>query len=125
MIKLFGLQGRISRGTFWVFKLAVAIVIAAIVAAVMKVGHAQPGDRHGFDHAFGALSPLAQGATAVASAIALWIFFAAHVKRLHDLDLSGWRMFSFTYWRCMFEDGTVGPNRYGPDPLVRTSPRAP
>jgi len=123
MIKLFGFQGRVTRGTFWVVNVAVAIAVAAIVFAVMKVGHAQPGDRDAFGHAFGALLPLAQGATAVLIVLALWIFFAAHIKRLHDLDLSGWRMF-FTYWRCMFENGTVGPNRYGPDPLVGNPPQA-
>ena len=46
------------------------------------------------------------------------------VKRLHDLDLSGWY-----YWLgliplvnlifglyVMFGRGTIGPNKYGPDP---------
>ena len=52
----------------------------------------------------------------------------AVIKRLHDLGLSRRATRSkFTFWvpgyeihmeqRLLFERGTVGPNKYGPDPL--------
>jgi uncharacterized membrane protein YhaH (DUF805 family) len=118
MLGLFSIRGRISRGTYWAIKLSVAAAIVIIVVAVMKAGHAQPGDRHGFDHALAHLSPVVHVAVLAAFALAIWIMVAAFIKRLHDLDLSGGR-FIGAHWRVMFNDGTVGPNRYGPDPLVR------
>jgi uncharacterized membrane protein YhaH (DUF805 family) len=54
---------------------------------------------------------------------------AVSVRRLHDLDRTGWwLLLIFTVigiivllvWDCM--RGTVGPNRFGPDPLVATAP---
>jgi uncharacterized membrane protein YhaH (DUF805 family) len=49
---------------------------------------------------------------------------AVSIRRLHDLDRTGWwLLILFTIigailllvWFCM--RGTVGPNRFGPDPL--------
>jgi uncharacterized membrane protein YhaH (DUF805 family) len=49
---------------------------------------------------------------------------AVSIRRLHDLDRTGWWfLLVFTVigaivlliWNCM--RGTVGPNRFGPDPL--------
>jgi uncharacterized membrane protein YhaH (DUF805 family) len=54
---------------------------------------------------------------------------AVSVRRLHDLDRTGWwLLLIFTVigiivllvWDCM--RGTVGPNRFGPDPLAAASP---
>jgi uncharacterized membrane protein YhaH (DUF805 family) len=51
---------------------------------------------------------------------------AVSVRRLHDLDRSGWWLFLgvipligaivLIVWFC--SRGTVGPNRFGPDPLA-------
>jgi len=49
---------------------------------------------------------------------------AVSVRRLHDIDRSGWWLlilftiigiFVLLYWDCV--KGTAGPNRFGPDPL--------
>jgi uncharacterized membrane protein YhaH (DUF805 family) len=54
---------------------------------------------------------------------------AVSVRRLHDLDRTGWwLLLIFTVigiivllvWDCM--RGTVGPNRFGPDPWAAASP---
>lgn len=45
--------------------------------AVMKAGHALPGDRHGFDQALQSLPPTVHGAVMTAVALALWIMVAA------------------------------------------------
>ena len=51
---------------------------------------------------------------------------AVSVRRLHDIDRSGWWFLIWfipvvgwivmIYWACC--KGTEGPNRFGPDPLV-------
>ena len=54
---------------------------------------------------------------------------AVQVRRLHDIDKSGWNILWFNIplvgsilmivWYC--RRGTVGDNRFGPDPLAQTS----
>jgi uncharacterized membrane protein YhaH (DUF805 family) len=49
---------------------------------------------------------------------------AVSVRRLHDIDRTGWWLllgftvigaFVLIYWAC--QRGTLGPNRFGPDPM--------
>ena len=66
--------------------------------------------------------------TPVQTLVGLALFLpglAVSVRRLHDLDRTGWwLLLIFTVigiivllvWDCM--RGTVGPNRFGPDPLA-------
>ena len=55
-----------------------------------------------------------------------WIGFALYIKRCHDRDRSGWYLlialipFVGLLWIWIelgLLRGTVGPNRFGPDPL--------
>ena len=105
-------SGRAARSEYWYWTLFVLLV--TIGAGII--------DRSIFDFdeatttgVFGPLSSL--------------IFFlpglAVSVRRLHDLDRSGWWMLLiFTLigiilliiWDCI--KGTAGPNRFGPDPLA-------
>jgi uncharacterized membrane protein YhaH (DUF805 family) len=68
------------------------------------------------------------------SSLALFLpGLAVSIRRLHDLDRTGWwvlialtviGIILLIVWACM--RGTVGPNRFGPDPLagdVLTPPR--
>lgn len=64
----------------------------------------------------------------IAAAIAsLWFSLAQGVKRLHDLNKSGWLILllfvPIVGWvfalYMLFADGTVGPNQYGEDPKNR------
>lgn len=57
----------------------------------------------------------------------IWFMLTQGVKRLHDLDKSGWLVllmfiplvnFVFGLY-LLFADGTVGPNQYGADPKNR------
>jgi uncharacterized membrane protein YhaH (DUF805 family) len=57
---------------------------------------------------------------------------ALAVRRLHDIDRSGWwvliaftviGIFVLIYWAC--RKGTPGPNRFGPDPLGALAPVSP
>lgn len=51
-----------------------------------------------------------------------WISLAVNVKRWHDLDRSGWSvlMSVMPFFELGFHRGTVGPNRFGADPLERS-----
>ncbi len=58
----------------------------------------------------------------------MWFSLAQGVKRLHDLDKSGWLILlmlcSYLVYALfglymLFADGTVGPNQYGEDPKNR------
>ena len=57
----------------------------------------------------------------------IWFTIAQDVKRLHDVDKSGWLIIllfipivNFIFGLYMLlADGTVGPNRYGDDPKNR------
>lgn len=56
-----------------------------------------------------------------------WFGLAQGVKRLHDVDKSGWFILLglipliniILGLYMLFADGTVGPNQYGPDPKNR------
>lgn len=61
----------------------------------------------------------------LASLVLLLPSLAVAVRRLHDIDRTGWWvLIAFTgigilvliYWDCV--RGTSGPNRFGPDPLA-------
>lgn len=57
----------------------------------------------------------------------IWFTLAQDVKRLHDVDKSGWFLIFFFIpivnfifgLYMLLADGTVGPNRYGDDPKNR------
>ena len=121
---LFGFQGRIPRSTYWTVKLSVAIVFALMAFFVVKAGHSPPGDRHAFEHGFRTLHPLAQVAFVAFCLLGAWILMATFVKRLHDLDMNGGPGMGFLYYRqCGWRRGTIGANRYGPDPPAPTTQR--
>ena len=78
-----------------------------------------------------------QGASLQASLLIFWLAFliiflpqiSASVRRLHDIDRSGWWYWIvlipivgpiiFLVWTCM--RGTSGDNEFGPDPLAETA----
>lgn len=100
-------EGRASRSEYWWFYLFFVVLLLAIF--VVSVAW---------------LPPLLTFWVAylVAMAPPLW---AVTVRRLHDLDRSGtWAVLGFMplaggprLTRLLMQPGTVGPNRYGPDPL--------
>ena len=102
-------SGRAARSEFWFWTLFSFLATAA-AAIVDMVAFADA-----------AVSPLN-------SLVSLALFLpglAVSVRRLHDLDRTGWwLLLIFTVigvillliWDCM--KGTAGPNRFGPDPLA-------
>lgn len=100
-------SGRYNRVKYFWVSLLVAIPIAVLVVLAADFGG------EGLQPllsiiSFAALSPMA-------------------VKRLHDLDKSGWYYFLFLIplvnlilgLILLFKKGTQGPNQYGADPLAK------
>ena len=103
--KYVGFTGRASRSEYWYWILF--YVLALIVAIVI--------DRMLFGFAI---------LQSILSLALLLPSIAVAIRRLHDLDRSGWWvLLAFVpianivliVWFCM--KGTTGPNQYGPDPI--------
>ena len=101
------LDGRASRSEYWWFYLFfVALLVAIFVASL----------------AWNPALLAVWVAYLVVMAPPLW---SVSVRRMHDIGRSGrWAVFGFLplaggprYTRVLMRPGTVGPNRYGADPL--------
>jgi len=142
---MFSFNGRIGRAQFlggfiltWVTLAVVPVVISAY-GGVSLVGFVEQFIGAGFD----LQRLLAHYSTLLFVMIVVWIIgcwmsWATTVKRWHDLDKSGW----WVFWTTIFVGipyvgwvisliilvylflvrGTIGPNRYGPDPLGHMAP---
>jgi len=96
--------GRSARSEFWWWQLFFVLVsiVAGIIDALLFSGSQ--------------LSPISSLAF-----LALVIpSIAVSVRRFHDLDKSGWwiLLLYLTWGAIAFWKGTVGPNRFGPDPFA-------
>jgi uncharacterized membrane protein YhaH (DUF805 family) len=102
-------SGRAVRSEFWYWVLFA--ILASIVAGLIDLA------------LFGI-----EGSSPINSLVGLALFLpglAVSVRRLHDLDRSGWwillgliplvGIIILIVWYC--QRGTNGPNRFGPDPL--------
>ncbi|HVY33746.1 MAG TPA: DUF805 domain-containing protein [Caulobacteraceae bacterium] len=86
---LFGLNGRIGRGTFWLLVVAIALLDLAFVALVSDWIHTEylngaiprRPDGHFVGAGFGVL---------VVAVLSVWTLLSLGVKRAHDRGKSGW-----------------------------------
>lgn len=109
---IWSFEGRIPRSEFWAiwFSIMVFSLVIGIVVELLIRYH---------DEGVGILIDVAF------LSIAVWIGLAMQVKRWHDLDRSGWMvLLNLTLIAIPviliflgFVRGTVGPNRFGADPL--------
>ncbi len=107
-----GFSGRALRSEYWywvLFTIIVSICLSILDQAIFPDIDARP------------LASIFSLATLLPS-------LAVAVRRLHDIDRTGWWiLIAFTVigiillivWFC--QRGTAGPNRFGPDPLQRTA----
>jgi uncharacterized membrane protein YhaH (DUF805 family) len=139
---LFSPRGRINRAKYWLYLMTSIVIMAGVVLALVtaiRVGLLYDSRGHGV--------PVA--AVAIFAVVFLLVFIVGifiGIKRLHDRDKSAWWLFALyltpmvgswiaamashngysalivTTW-VLFElgwrRGTVGPNRYGEDPVPR------
>ncbi len=113
-------NGRARRSEYWWFYLAYVLVIFT-VSAISEFQTSQSGQ-------LGVISFLA-GLVVLGTFLPM---LAVQVRRLHDIDKSGWNILWFVIplvgfiltivWYC--RRGTVGDNRFGPDPLAPVIPEA-
>jgi uncharacterized membrane protein YhaH (DUF805 family) len=101
--------GRAARSEYWFWTLFTVLV--SIVASLIDLGLFRSFD-------FSPLSTIVSLGTLLPSV-------AVGVRRLHDLDRTGWWLLLvitvigaivLLVWFCM--RGTAAPNRFGPDPLA-------
>ena len=109
---LFTFEGRIGRKAYW---FAVVILFAAglLASLIDRILFADPNSI----------------LSLVVSLVSFLASIAVAVKRWHDRDKSGWWVlivfvpligWVWTIVENGFLPGTPGPNRYGPDPLLRS-----
>lgn len=133
-------SGRSRRLEYWAFTLLNLIVVLLIMAVAMAFGFsftALSSIEAGADPSlvFGSGFFLLMGLVSIYGLAILIPSIAVTVRRLHDRDMSGWwylgfivlGMIPFVGWianivflviLCL--PGTVGPNRFGEDPLDPT-----
>ena len=112
LLELFSTEGRANRAWYFWHVLLDDFAIATMVILLLVVGVA----------AGSALVLLPTLGVVLAGA---WAAIAVTVKRFHDLDRPGWHWFLLFIplynivlgFQLVFQKGTLGPNRYGRDPL--------
>ena len=113
LVSVLSARGRIPRSQWWMFQAGYFVV----VFAVATLGGLM-------DNAFG--TEWGFVAFCVVDLIAIWLAFAAQVKRWHDMDRSGfWCLVNliplfgplYALIELGFQRGTKGRNEYGTDPL--------
>lgn len=111
---LFSFEGRIPRSAYWL-KYFVPYLVMYIVMVLIDLAAGTYIPNQGI----GVVSMLF-------SLLALYPSIAVSAKRCHDRDRSGWFLLVgiiplVNLWVLIelgFLRGTIGPNRYGPDPLA-------
>ncbi|WP_413111384.1 DUF805 domain-containing protein [Thaumasiovibrio sp. DFM-14] len=112
---LLSTQGRMPRKAYWIYSIPVMLVFMPTFFYLQQPGGSLIGD----------------GLSFVVMLFVWWASIALNIKRLHDRNKSGlWVLltfvpvigpvFVFVELGCL--KGTVGPNRFGSDPLGGTSP---
>ncbi len=133
---LFGFQGRVRRLHLWLYLIAVAVIQGGVF---WQFGHILSVPAHHdmmmssdmnmrMDHLGGIYVITHNPFAGLIGLVIAWTHLAVFVKRWHDRDKSGWWVlinlipiigWFWTLIECGFLDGTVGPNKYGPDPKNR------
>ena len=117
----FSFDGRIRRIEYFLSGIVGGIVFS--IAWALGIGTFILGA--GMGSAGGSVFGLLIGLAALVAS--MWFSLAQGVKRLHDLDKSGWLILlmfvpivnALFGLYMLFADGTVGPNQYGEDPNNR------
>lgn len=116
-------DGRTNRARYWRIKIGIFVANFFFhIWVAIQHGHSalhQPPTKTG--------EWILIGGVILVSLVSLWVSIATDVRRFHDRDKSGWWVFIVlipvvgAVWlliECGFLPGTVGPNRFGPDPLA-------
>lgn len=121
-------SGRARRKEYWLFMLFVWVLLTVLLWLAGPYPDsvvATAGGLLGFVHV-GFVNTTLATVAAVVSLLLLLPTIAVTVRRLHDIGWTGWwallgitGLGSIILMIFCLLDGTVGPNRYGPDPKGR------
>lgn len=123
-------RGRINRKVYWLSALGLAVaslVLQGLGWASMSPTMSDDGILHLSTGTFGSLMMII---VSLASLVLAWVGLMLAIKRCHDRGRTGWFLFAGLIpfvggiWLIVelgFLRGTVGPNRFGPDPLPAMS----
>ena len=124
--RYFDFSGRSRRKEFWLWILFYIIVwaVAMFLDVQLGLGGSSTGSSDFGDGGASASFNVQGGILSLAWVLIAFIpTLAVTVRRLHDIDKSGWMIllgliplviFYLIYLYC--QPGTPGPNRFGPDP---------
>lgn len=121
-VQIFSPSGRIGRLRYLAYGTAMALVSYAVMGVAIFLLGASPGAGDGAAGGF-------MMANGLISIVALVFAFIWAIKRLHDLDKSGWLSVLMIVplvnlilvLFLLFARGTPGGNRYGPPPVANTT----
>ncbi len=119
---LFSFQGRINRAKFWLVHVVMWVVVLVVFGAILGSAALSSNPQAALQSVglVGGLILL------VVYVLALWIGLAIAAKRWHDRNKSAWWILIVFVpavgglWyliECGFLRGTMGPNKFGSDPL--------
>ena len=121
--KYFDFSGRARRKEFWMYVLFYVIVyiVAGILDRALGLGGTTESySTYGDGTASAGFSSSGGILTLVWGLVNLIPSIAVSVRRVHDVDKSGWFILIPIYNLILYcTDGTAGPNRFGPDPKGR------
>ena len=108
-------EGRARRSEYWLWQLVIGVFIVGVVLSYVTMAAHEGGPIN-----------IVFGLVLLGSVIPS---FAVNVRRLHDIDKSGFWLFIFlipllgavVLFIFHLMDGTPGPNRYGEDPKGRSA----
>lgn len=133
-------RGRSQRAEYWWFTalFALACIMAGILSWVAGIDLpgllVQKGPIRSEQVFVNPVASAVVGIFALFCVASLIPSLAVSIRRLHDIERSGWWyvgntiasalpvigiIFKMIYIAYMCRDGTIGPNRYGPDPKDR------
>jgi uncharacterized membrane protein YhaH (DUF805 family) len=106
---LFSFKGRINRARYWLAGLIILcwmLFLAALVLGALSLFGGKMSFGFSLDDLFKAVDPATYHAIPMSrlpvllikiagTALFVWVYFAASIKRLHDRDRSGWWMVPF------------------------------
>ena len=108
-------NGRARRSEYWWFQLFISLISLMLLLA------------HAATVGFASAMSAPTGPGNIFTLAILVPVIAVSVRRLHDIDRSGWWLLLLLvpvigaivllFWHC--QHGTVGENRYGMDPIAR------
>ena len=135
IVDYFRISGRITRGQYIlrvigryvIFTLAIILLILALFCLLIffeYISSASPSIYNILEMFVALLSVFL---TFILLVLSIIFKYAQEIKRLYDMNYSGWFILigfipfiNIVYYIILiFKDGTVGPNKYGPDPKNR------